>query len=67
MVHSTDDRCPSCGARSIPIVYGYPLPETFEAADRGEVVLGGCCIRDVDSAFTCGCDQELFPNPEVPG
>jgi hypothetical protein len=35
--------CPECGSREnvIPIVYGYPSDELFEAADRGEVELGG--------------------------
>ena len=36
--------CLSCGKplKLVPIVFGYPLPETFEAAERREVVLGGC-------------------------
>ena len=30
--------CPSCAATDlVPIVYGYPDSELFEAADRGEV------------------------------
>ena len=28
----------------MPIVYGMPLPEMEEKADRGEVIIGGCCI-----------------------
>ncbi|MEJ7697128.1 MAG: hypothetical protein WKF78_11055 [Candidatus Limnocylindrales bacterium] len=28
--------------RIAPIVYGYPSPETFEAAERGDVTIGGC-------------------------
>lgn len=34
--------CERCGATLTPVVYGYPTYETFEAAARGEVVLGGC-------------------------
>ncbi len=35
--------CPKCGSNSIvPIAYGLPEQALFEAADRGEVVLGGC-------------------------
>jgi hypothetical protein len=35
--------CPECGSNEyvVPIVYGYPSEELFEAADRGEVCLGG--------------------------
>ncbi len=36
-------RCPFCGSEKIiPIVYGLPGRELFEAAERGEVLLGGC-------------------------
>lgn len=34
--------CERCGAALTPVVYGFPTFETFEAAERGEVVLGGC-------------------------
>jgi hypothetical protein len=35
--------CPQCDSSEnvIPIVYGYPSEELFEAAERGEVSLGG--------------------------
>ena len=35
--------CPECASSEnvIPIVYGYPSEELFEAAERGEVALGG--------------------------
>jgi len=35
--------CPQCGSDEnvIPIVYGYPSEELCEAADRGDVELGG--------------------------
>lgn len=29
---------------AVPIVYGLPGPELVEAAERGEVLIGGCCI-----------------------
>lgn len=32
--------------RVLPIVYGLPTPETFQAARRGEVYLGGCVVYD---------------------
>ena len=36
--------CPTCGARVLPVVYGMPEGPVFEAADRGELVIGGCVI-----------------------
>ena len=38
-------KCPYCGSPNyIPIVYGFPTSEAFEKADRGELILAGCCI-----------------------
>ena len=37
--------CEKCRNKVLPIVYGYPSPETFEKAERGELILGGCCIN----------------------
>lgn len=36
--------CPKCGGRIVEIVYGEPTNELCEAADRGDIILGGCCI-----------------------
>jgi hypothetical protein len=41
---ATEPSCPWCGLPSAPIVYGLPSERMFAAAERGEVVLGGCCI-----------------------
>ena len=46
-------RCPACGRPGIPIVYGLPGPETFVAAERGEVVIGGCCIAIENPTHEC--------------
>jgi hypothetical protein len=47
-------RCPACGSSKIvKIVYGYPSHELFEASERGEVALGGCCVGHGDN--TCAC------------
>ena len=40
-----DKVCPKCGKRLVPICYGLPGQETFEAADRKEIYLGGCMPR----------------------
>lgn len=45
-------RCPHCDSERIAaFVYGLPAHETMDAADRGEVILGGCD----PSPFTAGC------------
>ena len=36
--------CPHCAGVMIPIAYGYPDGELFEAAERGEAAIGGCVI-----------------------
>lgn len=55
--------CPICGGKVVPIVYGMPTGDLEEKADRGEVVLGGCCIaldengRSIDPKWACiNCD-----------
>ncbi len=46
--------CPNCGARqAIPILYGLPSPAMQEAADRGEIVLGGCVIAPEFPIWLC--------------
>lgn len=47
-------KCPKCGEKLIEIMYGLPLlSETFEAAERGEVILGGCCISPESPSYHC--------------
>lgn len=46
--------CPRCGGLSVvPIVYGYPAEETAEAAERGEIVLGGCIVWEGRPNWHC--------------
>jgi hypothetical protein len=41
-------------------VYGYPTRETFEAAERGELALGGCVIDEESPDYECrGCGAPL--------
>ena len=52
--------CPKCGSSNvIPVVYGYPSPEGFAAAARGEIKLGGCVVGDYD--WSCGDCGRDFP------
>ena len=39
------DKCPKCGGKVVKIIYGEPSIEAFEAEERGELILGGCCIQ----------------------
>jgi hypothetical protein len=52
--------CRRCGGTMKPIWYGYPDRELFEAADRGDVAIGGCVIPMGDipqwRCFDCGRD-----------
>jgi hypothetical protein len=49
----TPPACPTCGEHMVPLSYGLPTSETFEAAERGEVVLGGCLVYDDRPDFVC--------------
>jgi hypothetical protein len=49
--------CPRCGAsESIPVLYGLPTHYAGEAAERGEVLLGGCMLGRPggDPEWACG-------------
>ena len=46
-------RCPECGEVGVRVVYGGPTPEMVEAADRGEVALGGCTVDPGVPSHVC--------------
>ena len=49
--------CLVCGGATTPVAHGSPLPETLEAAESGDVVLGGCVMdagQPTDVCRTCG-------------
>lgn len=50
--------CPTCGSKGILIVYGMPSPELFEAAERNNVVLGGCVITGDDPTHECDAGHQ---------
>lgn len=57
--------CPDCGSENIHfLTYGYPSKETLEAANRGEIMLGGCDISRI-SLREVGCAdcRTKFPHP----
>ena len=49
------DSCPKCHKRDqvVRVSYGYPSPEGIEAANRGEISLGGCVQRPDSPKFIC--------------
>jgi hypothetical protein len=50
--------CPDCGGAVLPVVFGFPGPELFEAAERGEILLGGCCMEGDGPVRECnGCGR----------
>ena len=58
-------KCPACGGKLIPILYGLPDPEGFAAAERGEIALGGCTVMGDDPqlrCFTCGEEYWIAGN-----
>lgn len=61
---ATGGVCPQCGGAPTKIVYGYPTYETFEAAERGEVLLGGCMVWDGRPSSQCSqCGAEFGRRP----
>jgi hypothetical protein len=52
--------CPACAERSVvSILYGMPDHKLFEAAERGEVVIGGCMVGpDQPTAVCRSCGRE---------
>jgi hypothetical protein len=56
--------CPKCGGLDVvPILYGYPGPGMMEAAERGTIALGGCCVGDRDPRKHCTACGEEFDLP----
>lgn len=52
--------CPRCKQRTgVAILYGMPIPEVWEMAERKEIALGGCCVGWEDPERKClSCDHE---------
>ena len=53
-------KCPHCVAKVLRIQYGYPGPEMMEAAERGEILLGGCCISPDSPDYACPICGQAF-------
>lgn len=47
-------QCPSCSSDNVAIIaFGYPGPEMMEEAQRGKIILGGCCVTNDDPEWHC--------------
>ena len=56
--------CPKCkSAETVPIVYGLPDWDLGRAAERGELVLGGCMVTDDDPRWRCRACEADFGRP----
>ena len=55
-------RCPHCRSKTgVPVQYGFPTLASVDAAERGEVVLGGCVLGDDDPPRACtSCRAALW-------
>ena len=53
-------RCPECRQKTgIEILYGHPTEEAFEAAQRNEFKIGGCCMEiDAPERHCTACGHE---------
>lgn len=61
-------RCPACGSERVaPIIYGYPSAEAGAAAERGELVLGGCMVWFGAPQWECLACGARDSSEEMPG
>jgi hypothetical protein len=54
--------CPKCSNKDsvVEIVYGFPGSDLIEMAQRGEILLGGCCIFEDAPEYYCKkCDLKF--------
>lgn len=56
--------CPACGSEAVvPLVYGLPGRNAAEAAQRGEIELGGCVIGPQAPTLACRSCEGQFRDP----
>lgn len=59
--HQKPETCPQCGGKVVEIIYGEPTQETFEMAERSEVMLGGCILTEDAPDWQCTkCGQHYM-------
>lgn len=52
------ERCPTCGATAIPVMFGLPTPDAKAAGAAGLVRLGGCIARGDGADPQWQCTEE---------
>lgn len=54
------EMCPVCQSPLVPVLYGYPGLDAVLAAERGEVILGGCEVWEGMPELACpqGCQPD---------
>lgn len=55
--------CPKCNKELVEIVYGFPLGDVFEKAERKEIYFGGCCktIGEKQPRYHCyNCNRNYY-------
>lgn len=62
---SDSPACSTCGGPTVRIVYGFPGTDLFDAADRGEVALGGCLSYRGQPTHRCLSCQPDEPFTEI--
>ena len=55
--------CSRCGGSTIPIAYGMPDADFFDAAERGEVELAGCIMPEDPPTRRCRTCGAGWPEP----
>lgn len=59
--------CPACGTQLVRIEYGYPPAGAVEAAERHEIVLGGCSVEAESPEWACAHREQerlaALPDP----
>ena len=56
--------CPECGLPGVPLIYGMPGPEAMDAANDGELALGGCVMDEFPANLRCPNGHE-WREPET--
>lgn len=60
-------KCPKCGSKNVArIMYGMLLfsDELMQKINSGKIILGGCCISNMDPKYHCNECGERFGYPK---
>ena len=61
---AAQEKCQKCGSTEfIPVCYGYPSAEGWEKYEKGELILGGCCVLGEQPNRVCKiCNKDRIYN-----